>query len=129
MAMTKETAGYSSVNRGLLCRSCQYGQVMESEQGHTLIRCSSGTTAIIPFVVTKCSAFERKEPQRLYDTALNLKIEDGHVFVFNLRKGDYVRAFPDKRARRAEATVSRKSKVAATAVGFVATQEMNLRQE
>jgi hypothetical protein len=75
---------YHQTSSELLCLHCQHGQVIEGSQGQTVILCGvseNSSPTPLPFIVTKCSKQEDKQSARLYDTALSLRMDDGHAWV------------------------------------------------
>jgi hypothetical protein len=81
-------AGYSTTSEEMLCKTCKFGQVVESAQGGTAVIChyhgrevENATAHRLDMLVTKCSRHELPEVLRLWDTALSLSIEDGHCWM------------------------------------------------
>jgi hypothetical protein len=94
--MTKaknHAAGYSTTSEEMLCKTCKFGQVVESSQGGTAVMChyvaSSCEGAPAPirlnFLVTKCNRYELPDVVRIWDTAIGLHIEDGHCWLTDQR--------------------------------------------
>jgi hypothetical protein len=80
-------ANYSKTSDEMLCKTCKFGQVVESSQGGTAVIChykpdtsESSTPQRLNMLVTKCNRFELPQLLRLWDTAMSLHIEDGHCW-------------------------------------------------
>lgn len=103
---------YSTLDSEFLCGKCTHGQVTESHQGHTHVRCTfgSGQPLEVKFVVTKCSTFQIPEKPRLYGDAWGIRYDEGRLQLQHPEgydwadyTGDHQAMFhPDGRLRKPE---------------------------
>jgi hypothetical protein len=84
-------ANYSTTSDEMLCKTCKYGQVLESGSGGTVVLChcqiesESSHPQRLDMLVTKCNRYEHPELLRIWDTQIALHIEDGHCWLSNQR--------------------------------------------
>lgn len=81
-------ANYSTTSEEMLCKTCKFGQVVESSSGGTAVMCHcqlNGAENAIPqrlqMLVTKCNRYEHPQLLRIWDTAVSLTMEDGHCWL------------------------------------------------